>query len=267
MFRHFGLCVALAMTSTGCARNLAEKQRSLDASEIQSIRIDYQHIGWGSIEEQFSLVPAADGTGFVLHAGYFDGRKRNEDVDQSIPVPQVARLVAMVSVPALPRAAGVRAVALAVERARITELRPSLRIPPFPCTPQELQRLEKLIVKQQGVASLVDQHYGEGMSWTDDYPHVVLQIRFRDGSTLRRYSNSQKAMMLPWYRGDPVASPPASDQDWSLSLSQALREVLPPRSRLYERLGGNDLPFHLNSQVSYLAGRECDAMRSAAPGR
>lgn len=267
MLKHVAFCVALMLASTGCSRGPVERRASVDASDIQDIRIDYQHRGWGSIEEQFSLAPAADGASFVLRASYFDGRKWHEDVEQSVPVPEVTKLAVMVSMPALPREAGVRVVAATVARARIFEPRPSLRIPPLPCTQQELQRLERLIVRRQGVASLVDQHYGEGMSWTDDYPYVVLQIRFRDGSTLRRYSNSQKAMMLPWYRGDPITSPPASDQDWSLPLSQALREVLPPRSGLYERLGGNDLPFHLNRQVSYQAGRECEAMRSAAPGR
>lgn len=265
MFRHIAFCVASMLASAGCSREAVERRVSVDASEIQDIRVDYEHSGWGTIEEHYMLAPASDGTGFILRASHFNGRKKQEDVEQDVPAPQVEKLVAMVSAPAWPREAGVHAVATTVERARVSELQPSLRIPPLPCTAQELQRLARLYVKREGMASLVDEHYGQGMSWTDDYPFVLLQIRFRDGSALRMYSNSQKAMMLPWYRGDPVESPPESDQDWSLPLSQALRAVLPSGSGLYDRLGGDDLPHHLNSQASYQAGKECDAMRSAMP--
>ncbi len=265
MFSHIAFCVAWVLASAGCSREAVERRVPVDASEIQDIRVDYEHSGWGTIEEHYMLAPATDGADFVLRASYFDGRKKQEDVEQGVPAPQVEKLVAMASAPAWPREIGVRAVAATVERAPISELQPSFRTPPFPCTAQELQRLARLYVRREGVASLVDEHYGRGMSWTDDYPFVLLQIRFRDGSALRRYSNSQKAMMLPWYRGDPIESPPESDQDWSLPFSQALRAVLPSRSGLYARLGGDDLPHHLNSQASYQAGKECDAMRSAMP--
>lgn len=267
MLRRIGLCVTLALASTGCCDALPEQRRSPEASEIQNIRVDYQHSGWVHLEEQFTLVPVGNGTDFVLRARYIDGEKKQQDIEQPVSLPAVQVLLAAASAPAWSREAGVRAVAATVKRAQISKIRPSISIPPRLCTPQELQQLARAYVKRKGMAALIDEHYGRGISWTDDYPQVLLQIQFRSGPPLRMYSNSQKAMMLPWYRGIPVTSPLESDQNWALSLSRALRAVMPPQSSLYERLGGDRLPDHLNRQVEYRAGKECDAVRSPTPGR
>lgn len=236
----------------------------MDVPEVRSIRVDYQHSGWGHFEEQFTVVPAASGAGFVLRARYVDKENERHDIEQSVPLSAVEALLAAASAPAWPREAGVRAVAATVEDAQISKIQPSIRVPPRLCTSQELQRLARTHVRRKGKAAVVDEYYGRGVSWTDDYPTVQLQIQFRDGSSLRMNSVSQKAMMLPWYRGSPVTSPLESDQNWSLPISRTLRAVLPQHSSLYDRLGSDRLPDHLNMQVAYHVGEECDAMRNRA---
>lgn len=109
---------------------------------------------------------------------------------------------------------------------------------------------------------MVDEHYGRGQIWTDDYPYVRVDIRFRQGAPLRFYSDSQKAMMLPWYPGIAVTSPPESKQSWSFAPSRALQANLVDQSRLHERLGSSRLPEHLSRKAAHEVDRQCDALRS-----
>lgn len=262
MFRHIGWCAALALALAGCTSGVVDKHESREVSEIRTIRIDYQHLGWGHEQEGFSLVPAASSPDFVLLARY-EGSEEEHDIGQRVPRRAVEELLAAASASAWPRATGVRAVASAFKRAQISNIEPATSFPPRACTSQELKRLARVYVKRKGIPTLIDEHYGRGISWTDDYPHAQLQILFRNGRPLRMYTDSQKAMMLPWYRGVSANSPPESDQNWSLALSQALRTVLPRDSSMYERLGAGRLLGQLKSNVQHHVDNECDAMRNA----
>ena len=256
----FATAVALALASGACVKPGVERHGGRNASEVRVVLIDYQHLGWGSTEERFSLVPAAGSTDFVLLARD-DQDAVPRDTGHRVPVGMVQALLAAVSEPAWPREKGVRVVASPLKRAAVSRIEAGVTLPPGECSSQEIKRLARMHVKREGLAALVDEHYGQGMSWTDDYPHAQLQILFRSGPPVLLYSNSQKAMLLPWYRGLPTDSPSESEQDWSVELSQAMRNVLPKDSDVYERLGSARLVGHLRRYVDHHARQDCDAMR------
>ena len=110
--------------------------------------------------------------------------------------------------------------------------------------------------------ALIDRHYGRGISWTDDYPHMLVQMRWQGRPTSVLWSNSQKARMLPWNPGVPMNSPPEADQNWSSPLSASLRALLPPDSRAYQRVDGvTGLTQRLNRDALYEAERQWEAAR------
>lgn len=222
-------------------------------------------MGWGSLEEEFTLTPAVDGSGFVLHARYFDEKDKEQDIRKPVPLPAVEALLAAASAPAWTRETGVQAVANTLTPAQVSKFEPPNLMPPSPCTAGELRQLARLYVKRKGRAVLVDEYYGQGISWTDDYPHVLLQIRLRQGPPIVLHSDSQKAAMLPWYRGMPTNPPPETTQNWSIPLSEAVRAIAPPQSNLYKRLGSDGLSKTLKDYTEYNVLRECESMRSAKP--
>jgi len=268
MLRHLLFGTFLALASASCSENPSSPAGSEAISRIESIEsieVHFVHSGWGRIEEEFTVVPGSSAKSFVLRAKYFDAQDRLQSTEQNLQVSAVQNLLAAAEAPAWPRLAGVSAVAATVKPSKIVA-KPSIRSPPSPCTHGELSQLARRYLKRKGMAALVDEHYGQGLSWTDDYPHVRLHIQLRDGPPLRLYSNSQKAMMLPWYPGVAAASPLESDQNWSLPLSRALQGILPKQSRLYERLGGDRLPERLSSKVDREADKECDSFGAVKKG-
>jgi hypothetical protein len=253
--------MAFALSLASCAGPAVESSSRRDLSDVTSIRLVYEHSGWDHIREEFILVPASGGSDYLL-----TDRSEDSEGDHGnelrVPGDAVQKLVIAVTSPVWSREKGVRAVASSVKGNRAVAIEPGVSIPPGPCTPDQLKRLARAHLKRKGVAALIDEHYGQGNSWTDDYPHAQLQILFRNDPPLRMYSDSQKLMMLPWYRGIPMNSPPSSDQNWSLALSQALQGVLPEDSSFHERLGGSKQLIFLKLELELRAGKECDEMRS-----
>jgi hypothetical protein len=88
-----------------------------------------------------------------------------------------------------------------------------------------------------------------------------LEIQLRNGPPLRMHSDSQRAMMLPWYPGAPTDAQLESDQNWSLPLSRALQGVLPSSSSAYERLG-IEREWRLRSGIDMFARQECAGMKA-----
>ena len=114
-----------------------------------------------------------------------------------MPRQAVEELLAAASAPAWSRERGVRAVAASMKHDGAFTLQPVARTEPDACTPQQVKRVARAYVRRKGILSLTDDHYGQGRSWTDDYPYVRLHILFRNGPPLRMYSDSQKAMICP----------------------------------------------------------------------
>lgn len=265
MFRHFRYLAAWGLVFACSACNQPPAKARVDTSNIRDIQINYRWMGWGSLEEDFTLTPATDGNGFVLHVRYVDSRDRTQDVRQPVPQPAVGALLEAASAPVWTRQAGVRAVANALTPAQIGRFEPPNLMPPSPCTAGELRQLARLYVKRKGRMALVDEYYGQGNSWTDDYPHVLLQIRLRQGPTIVLHSNSQEAAMLPWYRGMPSNQSSETGQDWSIPLSEALRTIAPSESALHKRLGNDGLSTKLKDYTKYAVLRECESTRNTKP--
>lgn len=255
-----GSCVILALAVSSCADRTPNSNPRPDLSDITSIRLDYQYSGWSHEREQFILMPVADSPDFRLTVT--DGGIGSDPLAvERVPADAVARLVGAASDGPWSRQKGVRAVAATIRRRSISAIAPGASIPPSPCTPVQLEQRARDYVRREGVARLIDKHYGQGNSWTDDYPHAQLQILYRSRVPLRMYSDSQKHLMLPWYRGISVNSPAPADQDWSLALSQALQGVLPKDSGFYQRLGGDKLR-HLKHEIEHEVRQECEAERN-----
>ncbi len=229
-------------------------------SEVRAIQVDYEYLGWGHEEQRFTLTPSANDLDYDVWV-LGEGAARPHDTGHKVTWEAVDTLLVAASAPAWTREQGVRAVALPLRRAAVSDIEAISYMPPLACTTQELKRLARLRVNQQGLPALVDEHYGTGLSWTDDYPRVTVQILFRKKPPLRFYSDSQKTMMLPWSRGDRVDSEVKSDENWSVALSQALREVLPKDSSMHERLGSDRLLWHLRTYLQHHIVEDCNAIR------
>lgn len=253
------------MALSGCACDGRDSAQPQGPSDVAGIHIDYQYVGWGTAEEKFTLLPELSGQGFVLKGRYVDSRGMPHEVERFVPRVSVESFVAAAVAPPWPRAAGVRAMAARVDRREVSRIEPYVRLPPMRCTHDEIRQLARLHVRREGRVALVDAYYGLGISWTDDYPYALVQVHRRDGGRIVMHSSSQKARMLPWHVGEPAESIPASGEDWSPSLSEALRLLVPPGSRLHERLDGIAMmQSRLGNRVAHHAERNCDAMRPVA---
>lgn len=236
-----------------------------DVAQVKAVQIDYQYMGWSFTQESFTLVPASQGSDFILLART---RKDAEphDTGQRVPRRAMAVLLAAASAPAWSRERGVRAVAAALRHDGVTTIQPFAETSPDACTPQQLRRVARAYIRRKGIVSLTNDHYGSGSYWTDDYPSIRLEIQLRNGPPLRMHSESQRAMMLPWYSGASTDAQSESDQNWSLPLSRALQGVLPSNSSAYERLG-IEHEWHLRVDLEMFARQECNAMRAQSrPG-
>ncbi|RYZ70361.1 MAG: hypothetical protein EOP91_13595 [Lysobacteraceae bacterium] len=252
-----GACAILALAVSSCADRTLDSSPRPDLSDITSIRLDYQYSGWSHEREQFILIPVANSPDFRLTVT--DGGIGSDPLAvERVPADAVARLVGAASDGPWSRQKGVRAVAATIRRRSISAIAPGTRIPPSPCTTDELKQRARDYVRREGVARLIDKHYGQGNSWTDDYPHAQLQILYRSRAPLRMHSDSQKYLMLPWCRGISVNSPAPADQDWSLALIQAMQGVLPKDSSFYQRLAG-DKAWHLKHGIEHDVRQECEA--------
>lgn len=265
MFRYIAWCVAMAFVLAGCSERAIAPAVSPNVANVQAVSVDYQYMGWSFTQESFTLVPASNGSDFIL-LRRLKKSVEPHDTGQRVPRQAVEELLAAASAPAWSRERGVRAVAAALKHDKVLAIQPFAESSPNACTRQQLRRVARAYVRRKGIVSLTDDHYRQGRSWTDDYPSIRLEIQFRNGLPLRMYSDSQKAMMLPWYPGAPTDSPPESEQNWSLALSRALQGVLPSDSSVYERLG-IDHQWHFRAELEMLAEEECKAMRTLSQPR
>jgi hypothetical protein len=250
----------MSLVLTACADRAAAPAAVPDVANVQSVQVDYQYMGWSFAQESFTLVPAGNGSDFILLARFRKGVEAH-DTGQRVPRRAVEELLAAASAPAWSRERGVRAVAAVLQHDKVLAIQPVAYPSPDACTPQQIKRVARAYVRRKGIVPLTDDHYGQGRSWTDDYPFIRLHIQFHNGPPLRMHSDSQKAMMLPWYPGAPTdPSPPESHQNWSLALSRALRGVVPSNSSAYERLG-IEREWQFKAELGMIAEQECKVIR------
>ena len=253
--------IALLIGLSACCAE-EDVARPVDISGLEEIRVDYHYMGWLFFEEQFTIRPADKPGAFVLRGRYETESGDTVEVETPVSPESVADFVRQATSPTWGRERGVRALAQRVNQRSLRSFEPVLRSPASRCTDQELQQLAKRHFGRSGLVALIDEHYGHGISWTDDYPHALVQMRWRGKPVFVMSSQSQKALMLPWDPGMPVHSPPEMDQNWSLPLSASLQALLPPQSRTYERLGGiPDMELRLNWNAMHKAERRCDGLR------
>lgn len=263
MRRRFAWSMALILGLASCHVGSPNARAPVDLTAIKAIHIDYQHTGWGSLEEKFVIVPAGMGGAFVLRGHYSAQRGTQFEIEDDVSSQLVQTFLDEAEAPAWSRSEGIYALTQRVDRGALRRAEPDDTIPPSRCTRSELQQLAKLHVRRRRVIGLVDDYYGQGISWTDDYPFAVVQIRRQDGSIVVMSSRSQKAMMLPWDSGLPTDWPRPSGENWSLPLSRSLQALLPPSSRMYERLDGTaQMQKQIESQAKYEASRLCKEMHS-----
>lgn len=260
MKRAVACSIVLVLGLSGCCAE-DEVKAPPDLAGLKDIRIDYEHMGWGLVREQFTIQPAPGG-GFTLRGSH--GMESGESVEVERPVSPEALQAFLLELksPAWPRNKGIVAVTRRIDR---KALRPSTlfsRSPPANCTDAEIQQLAALHVKRKRVIGLVDDLYGQGIMWTDDYPFAVVQVRWEGQPDFVMSSRSQKAMMLPWDIGVPVDAPAPSGENWSLPLTASLRALLPPASYLHQRLDGTArLQKRLAMNIWLEADGQCDALR------
>jgi hypothetical protein len=262
MQRRFAWSMALIWGLAACHGDSQNARASVDLTAIKAIHIDYQYMGWGSLEEKFVIVPTGAGGAFVLRGHYSAQRGTQFEIEDEVSPQLVQTFLDEAQAPAWSRSEGIYALMQRIDRGALRRAEPDHTIPPSRCTRSELQQLAKLHVRRRRVIGLVDDYYGQGISWTDDYPFAVVQIHRHDGSIRVMSSRSQKAMMLPWDSGLPTDWPRPSGENWSLPLSRSLQALLPPSSRMYERLDGiARMQKQVESQAKHEASRLCDEMR------
>ncbi|MCD9088263.1 hypothetical protein LR961_16045 [Stenotrophomonas sp. SY1] len=231
----------------------------------QRILINYQHMGWDSINERFVLQRHADGSGYEMHARYESRTHVAKDLRLHVDAGTARALVDALIAPPWPRDRGVRAVASRYSRRQLMPKEFWPTRPPSPCSVETQRVLGGQYVKNRGTVALVDDLYGEngGVSWTDDYPFAVVQLLWPDGSVQTLHSRSQKAMMLPWVTGVPEVEAQAAKENWSVTASDQLRALLPSDSYLHARLDGLEaMARRIRERVSYAVSRQCDASMS-----
>lgn len=255
---NFQLICMVALVMAGC-RPAATGQDKLQGAAVEGIDIHYQYSGWGSYEEHFSITPNSKGSGFLMEGRYVDSDGRKRTTQGSLSTDVVGELLQAATEPPWRRDKGIRALAAGISSGDLTKLEPEIRMPSPACTLQERNRRVGQQIKRLGLPALVDKHYGHGLSWTDDYPYVMLTLKLEGQPPLLIHSSSQKAMMLPWRHGEPMEPALQDDENWSLPLSWALRDILPKDSSFHGRLGNESLPVWLMRNMDHQISRECAA--------
>ena len=259
-YRQISAALLLVVLSACCAEE--DVAPPVDLSGLEEIRIDYQYMGWEFFEERFSITPAANPEGFVLRGQYQQGRGSMVDVEMPVSADDVAAFVRQASSPRWNRKKGMQALAQSIDQRALRTFEPVMRYPPSLCADEDLQRLAKRHLGRVALPALIDEHYANGISWTDDYPFALVQMRWRDKPAFVMWSRSQKARMLPWNPGVSLEAPPESGQNWSLALSTSIQALLPPDSRTFRRLGLAGTEYRLNRFAMYKAERLCESIRS-----
>jgi hypothetical protein len=254
--------MALAAALAGCCAKDTQQPGSTDLSGLEELRIDYTWMGWGSIEEHFTVTPDVASGGFTLRGSYQGPRGERVEVEAPALPRDVATFIGLATSPEWTRAAAMHAVARRLDRRALGAFHPASRLPVPPCTDEELHRLARRHFGRTSLVTLVDDYYGRGNTWTDDYPSLVVQARWRDKPLFVMTSRSQKGGMLPWHMGIPAESPVTATGNWSVPLSASVQSLLPPASHAYKRLGGIEaMEQKLRGYAMYDAQRQCEKMR------
>jgi hypothetical protein len=256
-------CVVMALGGlAGCCAD-EERERQQDLTGLEEIRIDYTHLGWGSSEEYFTITPSADASEFVLQGRYETHRGRMVEVDQRVAAGKIGDFIGHLESDAWTRVKGIHALSQRLDRRALRDSVPEIRFSGSRCSPEELRLLARRHLGRNAIVELVDTHYAHRISWTDDYPTTVVQVRWRGKPTFVMSSQSQKALMLPWDAGEPADTPPASGENWSVPVSLSLQALLPPASQAFQRLDGiSPMEYTmLGTDVMLMANKQCDALR------
>jgi len=248
------------LAGCACKAPANHADANVDVSGIERIQIEYRHMGWDNIEEHYTLVPR--GEVFVLRSSY-ESRNHVQRRDSStVPTTKVRDLVGAVESPAWTRSRGIHQLASTLKPKQFLPTGEETFFPSPKCSRSEQRILAGQSMKQRGVAATLDAFYGDGLSWTDDYPLATVQIVRRDGTRTTLHSNSQKALLLPWTLGAPQSSTSLTAKNWSIPISEALRAILPEDSYLQDRLDGIAFMVdRIRSNTATDTVRQCDALR------
>lgn len=228
--------------------------------EVLPVRvlISYQHMGWGTIEESFVLERLAGRRGYAMQGRYQDRHGGRRSLRRDVDVATVQGLVDAIREPAWDRGRGVRGVAAHYRRGQLIPRGGREGAPSNGCSEATQRLLAAQYVKSKGVSALVDDLYGDGISWTDDYPFAVIQLIWADGRRQVLHSESQKALMLPWRLGEADYRRDSAPENWSIPVSVHLRALLPVNSFLYARLDGMEaMARKIGYRVQHAVGLQC----------
>ncbi|UYB51913.1 hypothetical protein OCJ37_18375 [Xanthomonas sp. AM6] len=265
------LTISLCGGLVACSGKPKPQSLSFDERSIQQVEIHYEHSGWDTVNEEFTIRPLPQG-GFQIKGFLGSGGKAPSVIDARIQEADFRKFLGAVDAPAWSRREGIHEIAKTVSTRRLLVFKPVTRSPASECGTEEILAAARAEVAREGVEGIVDASYGDGMRWTDDYPFVVVQIVFRNGPPIVMSSNSQMALMLPWHTGVPAGRPVESlKQSWSVPFSGSLQALLPPESRLFQRLDGIErMNQRLRGNLERSAERACSSakehQRSRASG-
>ncbi|MBN6111899.1 hypothetical protein [Xanthomonas bonasiae] len=235
---------------------------SFDEGSVQQVEIHYEQSGWDTVNEAFVIRRSP--TGGFQRTGFFgSGGEASSVIDTRIQQSDFRKFLGAVDAPAWSRREGIHEVAKTVSERRLLVFKPVRRIPSSGCSTEEILAVARAEVAREGVESIVDASYGDGMWWTDDYPFVVVKIVFRNRPPIVMSSDSQMALMLPWHLGVPARRPvEPSKENWSVPLSRSLQALLPAESKLFQRLDGIErMNQRLQGSLETRAERECSSAK------
>jgi hypothetical protein len=108
------------------------------------------------------------------------------------------------------------------------------------CSPAARDLFERTYTNPQESIAALRSHYDS--RHTDDFPSLVVDMRFEDGTSLVATTHSQHAMMLPWSVDRQTT--------WNPQISRSLGYILPNTWKQRERLSDESLATQLALEVS-----------------
>ncbi|WP_369940676.1 hypothetical protein [Xanthomonas medicagonis] len=263
-----GLAILVAGCIAACNGAPRHKERAIDEEAVRQIVLHYEYRGWATVNEDFVIQRRPNGD-FGMTGRIASGGQPPRTVDVAVRKSDLRRFLDEAAAPAWSRREGIGDVAKRVGVRRLLSFEPVSRLPPSACDDSAILAAARSMVARQGVEGIVDAYYGDGMRWTDDYPFVVVQILFRDAEPLVISSDSQMALMLPWHVGVPDRRARAqAPQNWSVPLTRSVQALLPPESKLYQRVGGiEQMRSRLRGDLEIAAERSCSAAKENAQQR
>lgn len=259
------LCIALMMTLlllgiAGCCSKAGSPSVDHGWDDLEGVWVEYDYAGQNFYNETFTVERKGAEAGFVMHADILakisEHAYQRQELTHTVPNKHVKLLLDALVAPAWTREQGTQAMraklapsSVQLDRALMSSWR---------CDARGEQASDAVFSSKKARQSLIDGHYENFYSWTDDYPLITIQLRWEGKPGMAVISRSQKAMMLPWETARLTGPTDQLNQNWSLELSQAIAGLLPPDSRAYERL--TNLQTHLrylHFDAEFEAARAC----------